>query len=46
MKQNAVVVDVGGGIGSLSMTLAQNHAHLRFIVQDREKVLEDAVKVA
>jgi hypothetical protein len=45
LKQNALVVDVGGGIGSQSMVLAKNHSHLRFIVQDREQVLKDAVSV-
>ena len=45
LKHNALIVDVGGGIGAQSMTLAQNHAHLRFVVQDREEVLQDALTV-
>ena len=45
LKQDAVVVDVGGGIGSQSMTLAQNHSHLRLVVQDREPVVKDAIQV-
>ena len=36
---------VGGGIGTQSMTLAQNHSHLRFVVQDREETLTDAIQV-
>ena len=46
LKQNAIIVDVGGGIGSQSMTLAQNHSHLRFVIQDRDSVVEDAVVVS
>jgi hypothetical protein len=45
LKHDALVVDVGGGIGSQSMTLAQNYSHLRFVIQDREPVLKDAVMV-
>ncbi|EKM60006.1 uncharacterized protein PHACADRAFT_250851 [Phanerochaete carnosa HHB-10118-sp] len=44
LKQDALVVDVGGGLGAQSMTLAQNYSHLRFVVQDREKIMEDAVQ--
>ena len=44
LKQDAAVADVGGGIGSQSMTLAQNYSHLRFVVQDREPVVKDAVQ--
>ena len=29
------VVDVGGGVGNLTMALAKEHKHLQFIVQDR-----------
>jgi len=44
LKQDAIVVDVGGGIGAQSMTLAQNYSHLRFAVQDREQVAKDAAQ--
>ncbi|EKM53055.1 uncharacterized protein PHACADRAFT_210782 [Phanerochaete carnosa HHB-10118-sp] len=44
LKQDAVVVDVGGGVGSQSMRLAQNFSHLRFVVQDREQIVKDAVE--
>ncbi|KAJ7804660.1 S-adenosyl-L-methionine-dependent methyltransferase [Mycena leptocephala] len=34
LPKDAVVVDVGGGIGSAALLLAQKHPHLRIIVQD------------
>ncbi|KAI9463926.1 S-adenosyl-L-methionine-dependent methyltransferase [Russula earlei] len=42
LPMDSLVVDVGGGIGSQSMTLARHNPHLRFIVQDREAVIGDA----
>ena len=45
LEQDAIIVDVGGGIGTQPMTLAQNYAHLRFVVQDREETLGDAIQV-
>ena len=45
LKQDAVVVDVGGGIGGQALTLAQSFPHLKFVVQDRESVVKDAVGV-
>lgn len=45
MKKDALVVDVGGGIGSQAMTLSQKFSHLKFIVQDREEVIGQAVQV-
>lgn len=36
----SVVVDVGGGIGSTSMLLANAFPHLKFVVQDRPPVVE------
>lgn len=39
LPKNSVVVDVGGGIGSLSLTLAEGYSHLKFVVQDREAVV-------
>ena len=40
-----VVVDVGGGVGSQTLTLAKHHPHLRFVVRDRESVVGDAIDV-
>lgn len=45
LKRDAVVVDVGGGIGGQSMTLAQQYPNLRLVIQDREPVVKDAVGV-
>ncbi|KAA1470803.1 S-adenosyl-L-methionine-dependent methyltransferase [Dentipellis sp. KUC8613] len=44
LKDGALVVDVGGGVGSQSLTLAQNFPHLRFIVQDRPAVIVESEK--
>ena len=46
LPQGSLVVDVGGGVGSQSFTLAKHHPQLRFVVQDRESVLGDAVEVS
>ena len=45
LPEGSLVVDVGGGVGSQSLTLASHHPHLRFVVQDREFVVGDAVDV-
>ncbi|TFK81004.1 S-adenosyl-L-methionine-dependent methyltransferase [Polyporus arcularius HHB13444] len=39
LPQDAVVVDVGGGIGSVSVTLSEAYPHLRFVVEDRAPVV-------
>ena len=46
LGHDAIVVDVGGGIGSQSMTLAKNFPHLQIVVQDREQTVKDAVSVS
>lgn len=38
-------MDVGGGIGAQSLTLAKNCADLRFIIQDRPGVVQAAEKI-
>ncbi|KAI0635412.1 S-adenosyl-L-methionine-dependent methyltransferase [Trametes polyzona] len=43
LHDGALVVDVGGGIGSTSMLLAHTFHHLRFVVQDRPQVAEHGV---
>ncbi|KAI0339260.1 hypothetical protein BDW22DRAFT_1431862 [Trametopsis cervina] len=43
LPTRSVVVDVGGGIGSTSMLLANAFPHLRFIIQDRPPVVEMGV---
>ena len=45
LPEGSLVVDVGGGVGSQSFTLAEHHPQLRFIVQDRESVVGDAIEV-
>lgn len=39
------VVDVGGGIGTVSMTLAALQPQLKIVVQDRGQVVADGPKV-
>ncbi|KAI0666395.1 S-adenosyl-L-methionine-dependent methyltransferase [Trametes maxima] len=43
LHEGALVVDVGGGIGSTSMLLAHTFPHLRFIIQDRPQVADHGV---
>ena len=45
LPEGSLVVDVGGGVGSQSLTLANNHPQLRFVIQDRESVVGDAIEV-
>ena len=45
IPEGSLVVDVGGGMGAQSLTLATHHPHLRFVIQDRESVVGDAVEV-
>ncbi|KAI0666974.1 S-adenosyl-L-methionine-dependent methyltransferase [Trametes maxima] len=37
-----VLVDVGGGIGSTSLAVAQAHSHIQVVVEDRPQVVEAA----
>lgn len=39
------IVDVGGGIGGMSLELARRFPNLRFVVQDREVVIRKAEQV-
>jgi hypothetical protein len=45
LPEGSLVVDVGGGVGSQSLTVASHHSQLRFVVQDRESVVGDAINV-
>jgi hypothetical protein len=45
LKQDALVVDVAGGVGSATLKLIKAHPHLRYVVQDRPKVIPDSVEV-
>ncbi|KAF8626088.1 hypothetical protein AX15_005085 [Amanita polypyramis BW_CC] len=46
LPDNSLIVDVGGGIGSIPLVLAQSFGKLRFIIQDHPKVIEDGLKVS
>jgi O-methyltransferase domain len=45
LPQDALVVDVGGGVGSSSLQLLKHYPQLRFVIQERPKVIEDGKKV-
>lgn len=42
VKAGGVVVDVGGGFGSPTMIVARQNPHLKFVIQDRGPVVEQA----
>ncbi|KAI0278930.1 S-adenosyl-L-methionine-dependent methyltransferase [Russula aff. rugulosa BPL654] len=44
LPEGSLIVDVGGGVGSQSLVVAKYHPQLRFVVQDREAVVRDAVE--
>ena len=46
IKNGSVVVDIGGGIGSATLILAKAFPHLRYVVQDLDKVVMEAYKVS
>ena len=46
MSPGSTVVDVGGGVGIVALILAKAFPHLRYVVQDVEKVIMDAQKVS
>jgi len=39
LPENSLVVDVGGGIGSLALKIAKAHPHIRMVIQDRPAVI-------
>ncbi|KAF8509859.1 O-methyltransferase-domain-containing protein [Hysterangium stoloniferum] len=45
LTPGSIVVDVGGGIGVSCLVLARAFPHLKFVIQDRAPVLENAYKV-
>ena len=45
LPQGSLVVDVGGGVGSQTLTLAKKYQHLNFVIQDTEATKPNAVKV-
>jgi tRNA1(Val) A37 N6-methylase TrmN6 len=46
LSNDAVIIDVGGGVGTISMALAREHEHLKFIIQDLPAVVEDGIQVS
>jgi hypothetical protein len=44
LPSDSTVVDIGGSQGHVSAHLAQNFPHLRFIVQDKQEIIEGAEK--
>ncbi|KAH9065481.1 S-adenosyl-L-methionine-dependent methyltransferase [Lactarius vividus] len=44
LPPGSLVIDVGGGVGPQSLTLARRHPNLRFVVQDRKAVIGGAIE--
>ena len=42
LPENSVLVDVGGGIGATSIIVAENHPHMRVVVEDRAQTVSRA----
>jgi len=42
---NGTIVDIGGGIGTQSLIIAQEYPKLKLVIQDLPSVIEDAKKV-
>lgn len=45
LPSGSLIVDVGGGIGSQSLIVAESHPHLNFIVQDQTAMMKGATAV-
>lgn len=45
LRPGSVIVDVGGGTGAPAITLARAHRQLKIIIQDREPVAKQGIKV-
>jgi len=45
LPQDALVVDVGGGVGSVSLTLAREHKNMKIVIQDKPAVVQAGIKV-
>jgi hypothetical protein len=45
LPPNSLVVDIGGGLGHITMKLVKYYPNLRYIVQDRQAVIEQGREV-
>ena len=45
IPRGSVIVDVGGGTGRPTMTLARAFSHLKIVIQDRESVIQEGIEV-
>jgi ubiquinone/menaquinone biosynthesis C-methylase UbiE len=45
LAPGSVIVDVGGGLGHITMKLAQSYPDFNYIVQDRQSILEQGREV-
>ena len=46
LPEGSIVVDVGGGLGNMTMALSQKYKHLKYVVQDRHAVIKAAHDVS
>lgn len=46
LPQDALIVDVGGGVGSTALQIAKATPHVKIVVQDRASVIKDATIVS
>jgi hypothetical protein len=46
LPEKTLIVDVGGGIGSISLEIAQANPHLRFLIQDKQAVIREGEQVS
>ena len=45
LPEGGVVVDVGSGVGGMAVELKKHFSHLKYVAQDRQPVIDEAVKV-
>lgn len=45
LPQDALVVDVVGGVGSVSLALTRSYKNMKIVVQDQPSVVQDGLKV-
>jgi hypothetical protein len=46
LLNNTLIVDVGGGIGTTSLEIAQANPHLRFLIQDKPIVIKEGQNIS